>query len=161
MGSFEIRWATVEDLPALRDVFRRSSWSNEGDRPLLTEHPEFLELADTAVREGRTRVAVDDTGAVVGFSSIVRRGDAFEVEDLFVDPDRMRHGIGLALVDDLVDLARTEGVARLEVDGNDHALAFYARAGFVALGRVALEHGEAIRMVRSVAAEGEPLRGER
>jgi ribosomal protein S18 acetylase RimI-like enzyme len=121
----EIRWATLDDLAGLKDVFRRSSWSNAGDRPLLIEHPEFLELSHAGVREGRTRVAVAANGAVVGFSSI-RHGDgSFEIEDLFVDPDHMRRG-------------------------NDHALAFYARAGFVPQRRVRLEHGEATRLVLTV-----------
>ena len=66
----ELRNAREDDLPALGDIFRRASWSNEGDRPLLTEHPEFLELSPVAVQEGRTRVALVD-GAIVGFTSVV------------------------------------------------------------------------------------------
>jgi len=49
-----IRDASPGDMPALRDVFRRSSLSNDGDRPNLLAHPEVLELGDRAVREGRT-----------------------------------------------------------------------------------------------------------
>jgi GNAT superfamily N-acetyltransferase len=139
------RAAAASDLPALRDVYRRSSLSNDDDRALLLARPELLDFADAAVREGRTRVAVDD-GRVVGFASTVVRGEAVELEDLFVDPDRRREGIGRALVVDVVAVARGVGRGRVEVDANRHALAFYEQVGFVGLGEVSLEFGTAIRM---------------
>lgn len=140
-----IRAAAASDLPALRDLFRRSSLSNDDDRALLLARPELLDFADAAVLEGRTRVAVDD-GRVVGFASTVIRSDAIELEDLFVDPDRMREGIGRALVADVAATARGLGRGRVEVDANGHALAFYTAVGFVGLGEVSLEFGTAIRM---------------
>jgi GNAT superfamily N-acetyltransferase len=139
-----IRHATASDLPALREVFRRSSLSNEADRALLAAKPELLDLADTAVREGRTRVAVIDD-QVVGFASTAT-GDAVELEDLFVDPDRMREGIGRALVEDVVAAARRANRTCVEVDANRHALAFYENVGFARLGEVTIEHGTAVRM---------------
>jgi GNAT superfamily N-acetyltransferase len=54
-----------------------------------------------------------------------------ELEDLFVDPPRMRQGVARALVDDVVQAARARGVARIDVTGNEHALPFYLGAGFV------------------------------
>jgi hypothetical protein len=53
--SFVIRDAVTDDMTALSGVYRRSSLSNEGDRPNLLAHPETLEFSDLAVREGRTR----------------------------------------------------------------------------------------------------------
>jgi hypothetical protein len=55
---FLIRAAGPSDMTALRDVFRRSSLSNEGDRRNLLAHPDVLELSDLAVTQGRTRAAV-------------------------------------------------------------------------------------------------------
>jgi GNAT superfamily N-acetyltransferase len=139
------RAAAASDLPALRDVYRRSSLSNDDDRALLLARPELLDFAEAALREGRTRVAVDD-GRVVGFASTGVRGDAVELEDLFVDPDRKREGAGRALVEDVVAMARRAGRWCVEVDANRHALAFYTTVGFVGLGDVSLEFGTAIRM---------------
>jgi len=119
-----IRDAVPGDMTALRAVFRRSSLSNDGDRPNLLAHPEVLELPDRAVREGRTRAAVAD-GDVVGFASWLGAGDAVEIEDLFVDPEWMRQGIGRALVLDLIAIACGRGIRRVEVTANQHALAFY------------------------------------
>ncbi|MCA1572544.1 MAG: GNAT family N-acetyltransferase [Chloroflexi bacterium] len=144
-GDVVIRDATLDDLPDLRAVFRRASMSNEDDRPLFVEHPEFLELSDAAIREGRMRVAVVD-GEVVGFATTLVGPDAVELEDLFVDPDRMRHGIGRALIDDVRATTTAAGRSRVEVDGNRHALLFYSAVGFIEDGTVRLKHGVAIRM---------------
>ncbi len=133
-----IRAAEPEDTAALRDLFRRSSLSNEGDRVALLAHPEALELE---AGEGRTRVAVVD-GRIVGFATLV----SGELEDLFVDPDRMRRGIGRALVLDAVALARAQGLERIEVIANDHALRFYEEVGFVCDGTVETAFGRGTRM---------------
>jgi len=149
MGQLAIRDAVLGDLNALREIFRRASLSNEGDRRLLAEHPEFLELSDAGVREGRTRIAVM-ANAPAGFATLAIRASAAELEDLFVDPDWMRHGVATALVADAMVQARAGGANRIEVDANDHALRFYESAGFVDLGRIALRHGVATRMASQV-----------
>ncbi len=149
MSVVEIRTAVESDLPRLRAVFRDSSWSNEGNRELLVEHPEFLELSADAVREGRTRAAAIN-GNIVGFASLADATGRLELEDLFVDPAFMRQGVGRALIRDVAEQARRRGVRRVEVDANDHALRFYEEVGFVALERVALDHGTAVRMTLDV-----------
>ena len=140
-----LRDAVPGDLTALSDVFRRSSLSNDGDRPHLLAHPEVLELPDLAIREGRTRAAVVG-GDIVGFASWLGTGDEFEIEDLFVDPGWMRRGIGRALVRDLIALARGRGIGRVEVTANRHALAFYESAGFVVFREDTTRFGPAPRM---------------
>jgi ribosomal protein S18 acetylase RimI-like enzyme len=142
---FLIRDAGTGDLTALRDVYRRSSLSNEGDRANLLAHPEVLEFAGDAVREERTRAAVAD-GQVVGFASWLTTGDALEIEDLFVDPGWMRQGIGRALVLDLIAIARGRGTGQVEVTANQHALAFYQSVGFVSYAEEATRFGPALRL---------------
>lgn len=128
-----IRDAVPADLPRLQQVFEQASLSNDGDREVLLEHPEVLELDDAGIRAGRTRVAEVD-GLVTGFATIVVDGPVAEVEDLFVDPVWMRQGVATALMADLVARARAEGCTRVEVTGNEHALAFYGSVGFVVVG---------------------------
>ena len=144
-----VRRAVDSDIAGLCEVFRRASWSNEGDRPLLTEHPEFLEWSGDPAREGRTIVAVDD-GVLVGFVSTLGDGPVIEIEDLFVDPDWMRQGAASLLIESAAAAARAAGHTRLVVDGNAHALAFYRHAGFVGEHEVALDHGSATRMHRDL-----------
>jgi len=137
-----IRVAVPADLDALRDLFRRSSLSNEDDRASLLAHPEALVFSGLAVDEGRTRVAVAD-GRIVGFATLLADG---ELEDLFVDPDWMRRGIGRALVLDSVAAARAQGLKRIEVTANGQALPFYESVGFVLDGSVETAFGRGSRM---------------
>jgi N-acetylglutamate synthase-like GNAT family acetyltransferase len=127
-----IRAACARDLPALRDLFRRSSLSNECDRDLLLARPEVLELTDEGITEGRTQVAVGSEDEILGFIT-TRSLDAcaLEIEDLFVDPDWMRTGVASRLVEDLLATANRNGVRRIEVTANRHASAFYRQVGFV------------------------------
>lgn len=131
MSIVRIRTACTSDWPALRDVFRRSSLSNEGDRDLLLARPEVLELTDEGITEGRTQVAVGADDAILGFIT-TRPLDAcmLEIEDLFVDPDWMRTGVASRLVEDLLATASRTGVRRIEVTANPHAKAFYRHVGF-------------------------------
>jgi GNAT superfamily N-acetyltransferase len=143
--AFQIRDAVAGDMSVLRDVFRRSSLSNDGDRAKLLSHPEVLELSDLAVTEGRTRAAVTD-GVIAGFATWLPAGNAIELEDLFVDPDWMMHGAGRALVLDVAGIAHERGVRRVEVTANQHARAFYTKVGFVVDGYVQTTFGPALRM---------------
>jgi ribosomal protein S18 acetylase RimI-like enzyme len=151
MTGILIRDAVAGDTTALSRVYRRSSLSNEGDRPNLQAHPETLEFSDLAVREGRTRAAVTD-GEIVGFATWLAAGDAIEIEDLFVDPEWMRRGIGRALALDLIAIVRSRGIGRVEVTANRHALAFYQKAGFVVYREQPTRFGSAPRMRLYVTA---------
>jgi len=144
-----IRNAVPTDIGVLRDVYRRSSLANEGDRMNLLANPDALELSDVAVNQGRTRVAIAD-GRIVGFSaSFVARG-IIELEDLFVEPEWTRRGVGRQLVLDLVAIARKRRIRRVEVTANKHALVFYRKAGFVFDGDIDTRFGAAHRMHRDV-----------
>jgi GNAT superfamily N-acetyltransferase len=145
VGPIAIRDARPEDVDVLRAVFRRSSLSNEADRAHLLANPDALEWGVEAVVEGRTRVAVVDD-RVVGFATTTAVADGIELDDLFVDPDWMRRGVGHALLMDVVATARARGILRINVSAGEAALGFYARAGFVAEGVVETRFGPAPRM---------------
>lgn len=147
---FTLRDARLSDMAELRGVFVRASLSNEGDRPLLREHPEWLELSDVAVREGRTRVALDDGRVVIGFATYVISEGIAELEDLFVDPSHRRRGIGEALVRDISDQVRHMDFEMLEVTANPHAMAFYESMGFTPDRLVDTEGLPALRMRRPI-----------
>jgi GNAT superfamily N-acetyltransferase len=132
MSIVRIRAACASDLPALRDLFRRSSLSNERDRDLLLARPEVLELTDEGITGGRTQVAVGADDEILGFIT-TRPLDAcaLEIEDLFVDPAWMRTGVASRLMEDLLATASRNGVRRIEVTANPHANAFYRDVGFI------------------------------
>ena len=145
MTPLVIRSARPDDLIDLTEVFRSASLSNGGDRENLLAHPEFLELTDVAIVEGRMRLAEID-GITVGFASGRRAGREVEVEDLFVAPDWMRRGVATRLVIDLVDRSRKAGASLLVVTANPHAMAFYLSAGFRGSEEVETDFGPGARM---------------
>ena len=156
--AFYIRPATRDDVDSLRHIYRRSSLSNESDRADLLAHPDALEWSASSVEEGRTFVAAErkeidereEGSRVMGFATIFESSGFVELEDLFVDPEDMRRGIGTSLVHEVVTLARRRGFERIEVTANWHALAFYESAGFVVEGETETRFGTAPRMHRAV-----------
>jgi ribosomal protein S18 acetylase RimI-like enzyme len=140
-----IRDATLDDMPALRAIFRSASLSNDGDVPNLVAHPEVLVYGDEWVRAGLVRVAEID-GHVRGFATAVPSDAGLELEDLFTDPAFMRRGIATALIHDIAFSGAANGIRRLEVTGNTHARAFYESAGFVIDGTAATELDYGLRM---------------
>jgi GNAT superfamily N-acetyltransferase len=145
-----IRLGTPADLAAATNVYRRASLSNAGDRDNLLSHPEYLVLGPEGLAEGRTHVAEED-GSLVGFATWIKTAGIIELEDLFVDPGYMRRGIAAALVKRIVDVLRAQGVERLEVNANRHALGFYHAVGFVDCGVAETESGAARRMELAIS----------
>jgi len=122
-------WSGIPpDLPVLRDLYRRASLSSSGNVSALLAHPEVLLLTDEGIREGRSRVVTWACDRVVGFSTTLCAGGVVELEDLFVDPDWMRRGVGDRLVQDVLALAAREHVQRVEVTAIPRT--FYSRCGF-------------------------------
>jgi ribosomal protein S18 acetylase RimI-like enzyme len=150
----EIRTALSTDVDPIRTVYRRASLWNEGDRDALLANPDALEFDPEPVAAGRTRVAVAG-GQVVGFATTRASGaDTLELDDLFVDPDRMRQGIATALIRDAEQAARAAGVACVEVVANGHALAFYRAVGFTVTGTVETRFGPGTRMRLDIEPAG-------
>lgn len=149
---FYVRPATRDDVDALKSLYRRSSLSNEGDRANLLAHPDALEWPASSVDEGRTFVAVEreEHGRVIGFATMFESSKFVELEDLFVDPEHMRRGVGTCLVRQVVALARHHRFDRIELTANRHALAFYENAGFVVDGETETRFGTAPRMHLSI-----------
>ena len=83
------------------------------------------------------RIARDDGGAVVGFSLFRSVANESELLLLAVLPRLHRQGVGTRLLDDFVDQARADGMARvhLEVRDGNPAVGMYRRAGFSPVGR--------------------------
>jgi GNAT superfamily N-acetyltransferase len=149
---FRIRPGLPADLPVLTELYRRASLSNSGNVAALLAHPEVLVLTGEGISEGRTRVATSTWDHIVGFATTLRSGRALELEDLFVDPDWMRQGVGRRLMRDVVAFAQRVHARRVEVTANPHALAFYENVGFVHVGQVVTRFGTGARMHLDVAA---------
>jgi GNAT superfamily N-acetyltransferase len=152
--SVQLRTATDDDLDALRDVYRRSSRSNAGDRDALLAHPDALDFTGDGIDDGRTLVAMEE-GRIVGFATLgAATGASVELDDLFVAPEHQRRGIGRALVADAARRARAAGAARSDVTANPDALEFYGSVGFVVVGAAETRFRPAPRMSLEIRAAG-------
>ena len=75
-------------------------------------------LPEDGVRERRTRVALDTKGSIIGFASYLISGNVAELDDLFVDPPWLGHGVGRDLVVDISSLVLEMHFESLEVTAN-------------------------------------------
>lgn len=146
LPAMTIRSATAAEREALEQLQRRSSMHQPMYRAQLAAHPDAIELPAEQIAAGLVRVA-EANGVVLGFSVLLERvGDACELDGLFVEPDRMRSGVGRLLVRDAERIARERGAARIDVVANPQALAFYAAVGFIRAGEEQTRFGPAPRM---------------
>lgn len=130
-GEPALRPASPADAAALVAVWRRAVLATHG---FLT--PEDVDRYEGVVRAGLPTLTVtlaERQGRVLGFVAV----DGARVEMLFVDPDVHGSGVGSALL-----RHATAGRAVVDLDVNEQnpgARAFYARRGFVELGRSPLD----------------------
>jgi ribosomal-protein-alanine N-acetyltransferase len=114
-------------LSALHVQLFEKGWDADGVRRLL-EHPACVTLVATTRR----------ASAMVGFIIAQLTADEAEVLSIGVDKTWQRQGIGHALVEALIGVAKRKEVRRLFLDvaeSNRAALALYAGLGFTRMGR--------------------------
>jgi diamine N-acetyltransferase len=139
----EIREATVQDLPVLLGMMRS-----------LAQHPPAIPFDEGAVRAALEALLVHaelgqawllwlserPAGYVIltlGYSFEFRGRDAF-IDELYIDPEFRRMGLGRRAVEFVEEKARALNVnaLHLEVDrGNDPAVELYRRTGYEDHGR--------------------------
>jgi len=141
-----IRPARVSEREALEALQRRSSMQGPMYRAQLEADPDAIELPPEQLEAGLVRVA-ERNGVVVGFSVLLEPSDgACELDGLFVEPDRMRAGVGRRLIEDATSIARDRGATRIDVTANPQALEFYEAVGFKPAGGAQTQFGPAPRM---------------
>jgi predicted N-acetyltransferase YhbS len=146
-----IRLARVSERKALERLQRRSSMHEPMYRTQLAAHPDAIELSADQITAGVVRVA-EQNGVIVGFAVLLERpADAWELDGLFVEPERMRCGVGRRLVEDAKRIGRERGATRIDVVANPQAVAFYEAVGFIPAGTAQTRFGSAPRMSLPVA----------
>jgi RimJ/RimL family protein N-acetyltransferase len=131
-----VREATVEDAEATARVF--AAVAEEG--LLATEPP-----VDVAARAERFRAAIEsedpdtllvleDDGEIVGHAGVHQtHAEGVLAFGMAVLPEARGHGGGRALLDAVVEYARSRGAHKVELEvwpGNARAISLYASAGF-------------------------------
>ena len=96
-----------------------------------------LEIAPSAIRDGRVLVAEDDEHRLVGVGAVGPTSESYgaELAHLFVDPPAMGSGVGRALFLACGRLAKAAGAARLVILADPGAASFYRKLGAVHRGK--------------------------
>jgi para-aminobenzoate synthetase len=146
IGTTTTRPATEADAGAVATAVERLLVELGGKRPPLPELEAEVRAALEDPGVGATVVA-EAEGEIVGVLSASWQralhvpGRYATIQDLWVDPDWRSRKVGAALVDELADLCRAQGVARIEVGLPRESFAairateaFYLGNGFEHLG---------------------------
>lgn len=83
-------------------------------------------------------IAWNDLGEVIGTARMQSKGT---IGRMAVLKDWRGRGIGRALLQTLLDLAAKQGLLRVTLSAQTHALGFYERAGFYAVGESFMDAG--------------------
>ena len=132
----KIRSATEQDAPAAARLMAQLAEHTQGhiDPGVEDRLRAMIELPQYAIF-----VAGDEEGQVVGLLSASQRwtlwhtGPCALIEELVVDEEARRQGIGRALIQATLDWAIDQGCSEVEVStdhDNTGARAFYKRLGF-------------------------------
>lgn len=93
-----------------------------------------------------------DGETAVGTARAVRKDFGWKIGRVAVRRDWRGRGVGLALMRAIIDAARRAEVRELQLESQTHALAFYARLGFVAEGPEFDDAGIPHRLMRLALA---------
>ena len=86
----------------------------------------------------RHAIAFDDSGQAIGCGRLLPDG---HIGRMAVRREWRGRGVGAALLAKLVEIATAQGHARVALHAQSHAVPFYARAGFTAVGAPFVEAG--------------------
>jgi GNAT superfamily N-acetyltransferase len=129
------RAAEAEALSALA-ISSKAHWGYSAEQMAVFERELTLTGADLAGADAH--VLEDPDRGPVGFYTLIPSGPAvLEIQHLFVAVDRLRQGLGGALLDHARRRAAALGAARLVVQSDPNAEGFYAAHGGRVLERIA------------------------
>ena len=124
-----MRWWHIEPVLRMeRELFADEPWSAAAF---------WSELAQEHTRHYVVALDPADPERVVGYAGLAAYGDEAHVLTLGVTGDRQRHGLGGALLSDLLAAARRSGARTVLLDvraDNRVAQRLYARHGFTPAG---------------------------
>jgi GNAT superfamily N-acetyltransferase len=120
-----IRRARPGDGERLREVAfaAKAHWGYDGE--LVRRWADELELPD-----GEERWVAEGEGGIVGWASLEQPPDGVAVlDDLWVVPESMGHGVGRLLFETVCAAARARGSRTLEWGADPNAVGFYEHLG--------------------------------
>jgi ribosomal-protein-alanine N-acetyltransferase len=128
-----IEAGSFDDMDAVMRVMDDAFGDRFGEAWTRSQLAGILPMGGVSLVLARSRNGND----TVGFSLFRTVGDESELLLIAVLPSHHRRGVGGQLLDDFLERARNDGVARvhLEVRDGNPAMGIYREAGFSAVGR--------------------------
>ncbi len=125
--------------PVLTALCRRAKAYWGYPEGLLERWADDLHIEPSDIVADTVLVAEAPNTTLLGWARISRRDDHSQLSDLWVDPAWMRTGVGRALWDAAVDVARTMPFAELRLAADPNAEPFYLHMGAHRIGEVPSE----------------------
>ena len=143
-----IRFAQLRERTALIELQRRASLVWDEYRDALLANPDAIDIPVERFRNCQVRLA-GHGDQPLGFSAVTALdAEICELDGLFVEPAHWGRGIGGALIEDAVRLARRRKFRRIEVTANPRAEGFYAKQDFIKYAVTETLFGSASRLRR-------------
>ncbi|MBA2522665.1 MAG: GNAT family N-acetyltransferase, partial [Solirubrobacterales bacterium] len=124
---------SVEEVPydsvhALRVAWHREESPAEGD---AGDADAFHAQAQAvAMRQGSRVLALMDAGTPIGYAQLEHRGEAAEISQVYVHPERRGAGLGTAITRAAIVAAGSVSDLWIGADDEDRAKDLYMRLGF-------------------------------
>ncbi len=126
----EIRAARADETALLSDLAIRSKSAWGYDTGMTEAFRDELTVDPASIAGWNIHVAAEGE-EILGFYALSVRDDGTtgEIELMFVDPGRMRQGIGRALWRHLIGTAQSLGLTKILIDADPFAEPFYRAMG--------------------------------
>ena len=126
-----IRLAGIEEASALSELCIRSKAVWGYDEAFMALARIALEVRPEQVAAGDVWVATGADGEVAGMVALApnEQPNTLDLDKLFVEPQRIRNGVGRALMAHAIDEAQRRGAKRLTILSDPYAAGFYERNG--------------------------------
>jgi len=137
MTAPRLRLARIDEAPGLSELCVRSKASWGYDEAFMALARVVLHVNPEQIAAGDVWVATGADGEVAGMVALGpgERPDTLDLDKLFVEPQRIRSGVGSALVAHAIDEARRRGAKRLTILSDPYAAGFYERNGARLIGQ--------------------------
>ncbi len=135
MNNLVIRSGTAADIPALMQLIRELAEFEKAPEKVRNSESQLLE--DWETHKSFDFLVAEIDSEIVGISLFYPRystwnGRCYYLEDLYVKPEFRGHKIGLKLLQKTAEIAKEDGVKRLDwqvIDWNEGAVRFYENLG--------------------------------
>lgn len=134
MTQAQMRQAGASDATALTELAMRSKayWGYDGS--FLSDVRRELEFRPEKFQPDFHVYLLENGDGIIGFYSLIAKGDEVELHDLFVDPSHIGTGCGKQLWNHAINLVRKLGFHTLTLIADPNAEPFYSRQGALRVG---------------------------